>query len=190
MPFIRHAEKSMLLEFDENMPAAAQRDSVATMDLWDTTKAQDHADTLLTIASKLADRKATMDDFGRVKNMAIRWGGNVLVAGKRVDNRWAVVVGAAGCYITTVGADKLMCAKHASMEWTDSICQKVRQEVGAAVMDGWEDNLNHLMMRRRRGRAAWKDLSHQYRLTPVLRKTSECLLCIHNKLDSTLLIPA
>ena len=40
-----------------------------------------------------------------------------------------------------------MCAKHASMEWTNSICQKVRQEGGAAVMDGWKDNIKNLMMR-------------------------------------------
>ena len=52
LPFIRHAEKSMLLEFDENMPAAAQRDSVATTELWETTKTQDHAENLLTIARK------------------------------------------------------------------------------------------------------------------------------------------
>ena len=33
------------------------------------------------------------------------------------------------------------------MEWTDTICQKVRQEGGAAVMDGWKDNIKNLMMR-------------------------------------------
>ena len=50
-----------------------------------------------------------------------------------MDYRWAVVVGAPGRYSTTKGADKLMCAKLASMEWTDTICQKVRQEGGAAL---------------------------------------------------------
>ena len=147
VPFIRRTERAMWLEFEDDMPAAIQRDVAAANQLWDSTKYQDHADNLLVFASKLTARQATMDDYGRVKNEVLRWGGKILVAGKQVGGKWAVVVGAAGVYVTKLSGDMQICVKLASMGWTDAICQKVRQEGGAVKIREWEGSLVHLMTR-------------------------------------------
>ena len=148
---VRFTEKQMLLDFGNGSLDAMKRDAAATADIWKSTKECDHGRNLSSIGDQLSGKAARMDDFGRLKNESLRWGGNILMAGKVGAGRWAIVVGAGGVFCARSGCDKVVTAKLACLDWTAKIAAKIRDVGGPEVFREWKEEVVGDLMRRWEG---------------------------------------
>ena len=148
---IRCTEKRLLLDFGKGSIVKMKRDAAATAELCQSTKIQDHGTNLSNIGNRLEGKAARMDDFGKLKNESLRWGGNVLMAGKSNNGRWAIVVGAGGVFCARSGWDKILTAKLACLDWTEKIAAKIRDVGGPVVLREWKEERLGSLMRRGEG---------------------------------------
>ena len=97
-------------------------------------------------ADKLGKPMKKSDIFGELKNEAIRWGGNILCAGKvfnvRGRSKFIVFVGAGGIFAAAEGSVRKEAGHAAMASWTSKFVDTVRVnanvEAGVSeVLDEW-----------------------------------------------------
>jgi hypothetical protein len=169
---IKAAEVEMLLDFTKGMESSKANRSKTVWQVWKESKEDAHKANFQLIMDrmKLKEAPPLMDSYGRVRNQAMKWRGNVLTAGKitRDGKAFAIVVGAGSIFAAAVGTDKLDTVRQAATSWVTRLSEAMEKEGVQSVLEEWwaleKSEGGWLELMRHRMGAKWTEMVKKERM--------------------------
>ena len=137
---IKNVEMSKL-RLNFGVKDRASRSGTTLVQAWNEGRRRAHRENITKVMGSIDSKgegASLADVFGRIKNEAIKWGSNVMMAGKVEKGRYALVVWASDtCSSVAVGTNLEQTAREARADWTQKFVNDIREKGVQTVLNAW-----------------------------------------------------